>query len=331
MSDVTVAVVPRETVSESAAQLRTMIELSPAGTPFVVVTAGYPDSVVAELKALVDGIGATLISRPTFLTPNQSRNLALAAVKTPYVVFVDNDVTVSENWLEPLVDCARTTGAALVSPMVFEFYPKFSRVHMAGGEARIPVGADGKRGFHELHYLPHQVADTSAMPRTETELVEFHTILVDAEWLRAQGGLDERISSFAEHWDLCILAAQSNRSVWIEPASRVNYSPPKNLTPEDIRFYEVRWSPEWFGMSIDRLIEKYELNPADPALKESWRWLRNHRSHRFTGLKKRLRPVLGKHLSDQVTKHWLMPLSDRFSSHRQEDLASWQQTAAGSH
>lgn len=327
INDVTVAVVPRETISESAKQLRTMIEHSPQGTPFIVVTGGYSEDVMAELRQLTAGAGGQLISRPGFLTPNQGRNLALAAVKTKYVVFIDNDVTVGENWLEPLVDCAQSTGAALVSPLVYEFYPQFTRVHMAGGEASIPVRPNGKRGFHEKHLLPHEVADTSGLQRMQTELVEFHTLLVETEWLRAQGGLDERVCSFAEHWDLCMLAAQSGRTVWLEPASRVNYSPPKTLTGEDVRFYELRWSPEWFRISIDRLVEKYQLDPQDEPLRETWRWLRNHRSHRHTALKKRLRPVLGRHLSDQVAKHWLMPLHDRFKSHRREDYVSWERAA----
>ena len=154
INDVTVAVVPRETISESAKQLKTMIERSPQGTPFVVVTGGYSDAVVAQLADLTATAGGELISRPNFLTPNQGRNLALGAVKTKYVVFIDNDVTVSEGWLEPLVDCARSTGAALVSPLVYEFYPLFTRVHMAGGEASIPLRPNGKRGFHEKHLLP---------------------------------------------------------------------------------------------------------------------------------------------------------------------------------
>lgn len=45
------------------------------------------------------------------LTPDETRNLGMAQVKTPYTVFVDNDVLVTPGRLEPLIACADDTKA----------------------------------------------------------------------------------------------------------------------------------------------------------------------------------------------------------------------------
>jgi GT2 family glycosyltransferase len=52
-----------------------------------------------------------------YLAPNEARRLGLEEVRTPYVVFIDNDVLVSPGWLGALVRCAEETGAWLVGPV----------------------------------------------------------------------------------------------------------------------------------------------------------------------------------------------------------------------
>jgi glycosyltransferase involved in cell wall biosynthesis len=53
-----------------------------------------------------------------FLPTNTARNVALRHASGKYVVFVENDVVVSENWLSTLVACAEETGATVVSPLI---------------------------------------------------------------------------------------------------------------------------------------------------------------------------------------------------------------------
>ena len=62
----------------------------------------------------------TLVRRDDYLSPNDARNLGFACVDTPYVAFVDNNAVVGDGWLDDLLECARTTSAAFVSPVYCE-------------------------------------------------------------------------------------------------------------------------------------------------------------------------------------------------------------------
>ena len=75
-----------------------MAQVSPsAGTAAVV--GGY-DASVPPIGA-VDGAVVVRLDRNT--GPGEARNAGLAAVSTPFVAFVDTDVTVSPGWLTSLL------------------------------------------------------------------------------------------------------------------------------------------------------------------------------------------------------------------------------------
>lgn len=292
--ETTVAFVPRETISRTIPALRDLLRHTPADTQWIAVLAGFPATIKAEVAEMLRSVGGELIDGPTLLPPNHARNLALERARGRYIAFVDNDVTVSENWLSALVDCARETGATIVGPMTFEAYPGFRRIHMAGGEIGTPALGNGLHGYEEKHYHAHVLLEDITTPiiRSETGLVEFHTVLVETAWLKSQGGLDPGLLSVSEHWDMCFTATQQGRRIFIEPASRVNYAPPRELTAEDIRFFNLRWSAEWCERSLDRLAEKHHIAPR--ALRGVSRFVAEHRRHRFSCLHRRLQQKLGR-------------------------------------
>ncbi|MCU0796172.1 MAG: glycosyltransferase [Akkermansiaceae bacterium] len=326
--ETTVAFIPRETVSRTVPALRDLIRNTPSGSQMIAVVAGFPETIKNEVTEMLRSVGGEVIDGPTFLPPNHARNLALEKAKGRYIAFVDNDVTVAENWLSPLVDCARETGAAIVGPMTFEGYPEFRRIHMAGGEISAPPLAGGLHGYCEAHHHAHRLlADISEpIARSETELVEFHTVLVETEWLRSQGGLDPRLLSVSEHWDMCFTAARQGRLIYIEPESRVNYAPPRDLTPEDIRFFNLRWSMEWCTRSLDHLSEKHRI--ARRELRGVQRFVIEHRFHRFSPLKHRLKKSCGSIIGSLLTiitgACLLLPDSLKLRA----DLKKWRSTCS---
>jgi len=94
-----------------------------------------------------------LIRTEGYLTPNHARNLALAQVKSKYVVSLDNDVLVTPGALEALVRCAEETAASVVGPVTCTI------VHSAGGLAHIEERHGHRRFVHQNHFESARLED----------------------------------------------------------------------------------------------------------------------------------------------------------------------------
>lgn len=322
----TLAVVIRETLSETPQRLAALLKATTETLELIVVNAGLPPDLAAETRRIVEQYNGRVINLGGFATPNESRNAALTASRTKFIAFVDNDVQVMPGWLSALTTCAEETGAAIVGPLVYELYPAFTTVHVAGGDGGVVTLPDGRRSFWERHnhakekVPPEQLR---AIGRQKTGLVEFHTILIDADWLRARGGLDPEMASLAEHWDLCLMAKADNRDIYFEPASVINYTPPRRLTADDQRYYALRWSQRWHDITIRRLIEKYALAKDDPGLHGMTRWFRYHQAHPHTGLQRKLSRYVGRHFAGQFVRHIYLPFRNRFGRNINQDIREW--------
>lgn len=306
--DVTVCFVPRETVSSTIRNLDRLIA-HVDGARIVAVDPGYPAEVGTELFRRVQAAGGSVVRFDGFITPNQARNAALQHVKTKYVVFVDNDATVEDGWLLPLVECARATGAVIVTPLIFERFPQFRYIHLAGGECGLTVNSRGLREMKDRHTLSGHdiVAEPLALEAGPTELAEFHAVLVDVAFLRSIGGLDPNLLSLHEHWDMCMQAHLRGLSVWFEPRSRVTYTPPMPANDDDLAYFELRWCDEFTERSLNHLIEKYDLDPTHHTLHALRKFVRNHQTHRLARVRSSLRRVLGPKWSHRIVRDVVNP------------------------
>src|SRR5262245_10713659 len=102
----TIAFVPREVFCTTQRSLESLYDRTTTPFELVCVDGGSPPAVREYLARQAREKQFTLVRTDHYLTPNQARNLAAKYVRTPYVAYVDNDVIVSEGWLEPLVKCA---------------------------------------------------------------------------------------------------------------------------------------------------------------------------------------------------------------------------------
>jgi glycosyltransferase involved in cell wall biosynthesis len=129
----TVAIVPRERFSFAQRSLENVLAHTPRPFEMLYVDGGSPAHVRDYLRRQADRHEFRLIRTEHYVSPNTARNLAAAAVRTKYVVFIDNDALVSPGWLGPLVDCAEATGAWVVGPIYCEgepmgsHWPRFGR------------------------------------------------------------------------------------------------------------------------------------------------------------------------------------------------------------
>jgi GT2 family glycosyltransferase len=185
----------------------------------------------------------------------------LAQVKTKYLVFVDNDVIVSPGWLEALVQCAEETGAAVVGPLMCQNEPIHEIVHFAGGQSHVWQDNTGRRRIREKMYSQGQrVADLrDGLERQQTELAEFHCVLVRTEIFERIGPLDEKMLNTKEHLDFCMTVQEAGGTVYFEPASLVTYVPGPPLEWSDLHYYMLRWSDAWTINSLHRLRDKWNL------------------------------------------------------------------------
>ncbi|MGF1596212.1 MAG: glycosyltransferase family 2 protein [Acidimicrobiales bacterium] len=260
---VTIVVTPRERFGLSQASLESIYANTTVDFRLVYVDGNAPSRTGNYLRSTAAERGFELISSPEYLSPNRARNLGLAGVTTPFVVFVDNDLVVAKGWLRRLLACAEETGAAIVGPLYMEGDPGQDIVHMAGGDYTLD-GETGKRRFTTVHRLQGQRLDEigTELVREPVGFVEFHCLLARTDFVRSIGGFDEALLSTREHLDLCLIASERSEQVYFEPSSRVTYLTPPPIDRADLSFFLRRWSEQWNEASLEHFCAKYGIAPS---------------------------------------------------------------------
>jgi hypothetical protein len=210
-----------------------------------------------------------------------------------------------------LQQCADETGAWVVGPLYFEHEPEQSRLHMAGGVCRIQQDDQGRRYYLERHHHPHcEISQVDQQfVRCQTELIEFHTVLVSMAAFERLGPLDEGLLCNGEHGDLCLLVQQAGEKVFLEPNSRITYIPPRRLEPADREFFNLRWSEAWIAATIRHMAQKWNLSPDHPESRNSLQWVRNHRRY-GSDLLAKMRKLVGRKLTSSLQKRLLNRLEE---------------------
>jgi GT2 family glycosyltransferase len=259
-SRVTVIVVQRERFSFTRRSLDSLYASTAAPFDLIYVDAGSPRHVQRYLDTRARARAFHLVREPHYLPPNRARNVALARAKSRYVVFVDNDVVFSPGWLDALVSCAEETGADVVTPLMCIGTPVHTVVHVAGGTITVS-GTGSERRLKEVQRFEGRpvVEVRPRLVREETELAEFHCILVRRALFDRTAPLDERLLSTSEHLDFCLTVRQHGGKVVFEPRSLITYVPPPPLALSDVPYYLLRWSDEWNMASETHFHAKWNL------------------------------------------------------------------------
>lgn len=262
--DVTIIVSPRERFSYTRESLESIYEHTKYPFNLIYIDGGSPRHIKDYLIQQAEQKQFQIIRTDYYLSPNRARNIGLAQVTTKYVVFIDNDVVVTPDWLKPLVECAEETKATVVSPLICQYLPLHTEVHCAGGQSRVAVETPGettrRRIIEKIYHQGRNIADVlSQLQRQETGLAEFHCMMVRTEIFEQIGFLDEKLLNTKEHIDFCILVTQAGGKVYLEPASLMTYVPTSQLELTDIPYYMLRWSDAWEIASLKHLREKWNI------------------------------------------------------------------------
>lgn len=302
-AEVTLIVTPRERWSLAKRSLEVLLAATVPPFHLVYVDAGMPEPLSRWVAEEAARRGFRHLRIGHFLSPNEARNAGLAQACTPYVVFIDNDVFPSEGWLEPLLACARETGAGVVAPLICQGEPLHAEVHQAGGAFAADVAAffaapAGSRELRDDMFRQGEALETAraALGRSAIQTCEFHCVLVRRDLFDRIGPLDPAMLATKEHLDFSMAVAAAGEAMLLEPASVVTYVFPSRsspLTPEDEPYFRLRWSPEWQRRSLAHLTRKWGLRP-DGLVRE----LAGHATWRYQEalLKPRLRrvPLIGR-------------------------------------
>ena len=262
---VTVAVVPRETVSQVQASLENLIGSTRVPYRLVIVDGCYPKRTRRWLDDFARQHDATLLRSDRPLTPNEARNAVLGAVDTEYVVFLDDNCFVRDRWLERLLECAQETGAGIVAPLYgFRTAPTGKEtVHVFALQAHVET-VEGSRVVVDRHLYSGKPLDEAVaeLSRTRAEAAEFHCMLVRTRIFDELGPLDEQLITAREHLDVCMRARDAGYEVWYEPAAVAVYEFPIPLPSRDRAFFVYRWSRTLTARTLDHFAETWRLDPA---------------------------------------------------------------------
>ena len=258
---VTIVVVPRERFSYAQKSLESIYEHTQIPFKLIYVDGNAPKKLKAYLERQSQLKGFELLRTNHYLYPNHARNLGLQQVDTDYLAFVDNDVVVSPGWLSALVNCAKETGAAVVGPLMCQHEPIHQEIHFAGGESHVWVDQLGRRRLREkmLHQGKRVVDMRNRLQRMETELAEFHCVLVQRSLFGKIGQLDEAMLNTKEHLDFCMTVREVGETVYFEPDSLVTYVPGPPQEVADVHYYMLRWSNAWTLASLNQMRAKWNL------------------------------------------------------------------------
>ncbi|MDQ6780067.1 MAG: glycosyltransferase [Candidatus Eremiobacteraeota bacterium] len=290
----TIVVTPREQFSKARRSLESILAHTDPSVPLVYVDGNSPPALARYLQQQAARHGFTLLRTEHYLAANEARNLALPRTQTKYVVFVDNDVSVSAGWFEKLIACAEETGAWAVGPLYLIDDPAKQLIHTVGADLKI-IEEDGVRRLHERHLFSHQPVSKvkDQLVRRPIDLVEFHCMLVRRDALDRLGPLDEGLISFFDHIDFCLQVAQAGGTIFSEPTAVVTHLAPPPFSWSDLPCFFLRWSDAWMKPSITRFAQKHRLDLDDEDFRGHRRYRDGHRLRLLGRARGMLRRIAG--------------------------------------
>jgi GT2 family glycosyltransferase len=292
--NVTIVVVQRERFSSAPASLNSLYSNTTAPFKLVYVDGGSPPEIRDFLVQQSSLRHFTLLRFEHYLTPNEARNIGLARVQTPFVVFVEDNIQFFPGWLDKLLEAAVARDAWLAGPTYLEEHLGTRLVHMAGGEMRIDE-IDGQRRFHQDHrFLRVPLDDVQDQLTTgPTELLEFHCMLARTEIFGRLGKLDEGLMSLLDHDDLCMSVTHAGGLILYVADAMICQLIPPPFEAYDLPYFLLRWSEEWNRASVDRFARKWDLDADDPVLAHTLVWAMYHRQLALSRLSWPLGKVAG--------------------------------------
>jgi hypothetical protein len=264
--DVTIVISPKDRFSTTQDHLQKVRGYAP-GVPIIHVLCGPMPRQTREFLERQAGLDPDLELLDTgaaFANPYNLRNLALAQVRSKYVMFLFNDVEpLNAGWLAALHRSAEAHPEADVfQPFIWE-----------GAEAPHATWIDLRFLRHDGELLcihpngPADVpADPSALPEKEQPyFVEDHAFFARTGFLKAQSILDPGAAYTREFLDMALTMRFRGARTRSVPSSQVLYAVPYEMRPGDLLYFCHRRSWSVSRGSVEYLQRKWGFRYWDDA------------------------------------------------------------------
>lgn len=146
-------------------------------------------------------------------------NDALKEIEAEYYLLLNSDIEVTENWLEPMIECMKDPNVAGVQPKILSYQYKNQFEH---------AGASG--GFLDRNYFPFcrgrifdkfEVDSGQYDYKMEVFWATGAALLIRSKLFHEVGGFDEAFFAHMEEIDLCWRLKNMGYSFYVEPKSIV--------------------------------------------------------------------------------------------------------------
>jgi GT2 family glycosyltransferase len=264
-ANATVVVVARDRWAQAPATLDRLLAHTDPRHDVVVVDARAPRRIGAVFDRLAASGRIRVARRGKSLAANAARNVGADGVRTDWIAFIENDVELSDGWLDRLIAEGEARGAASAYPAYVHPGNQGLSVHGLGADLDIGTSAAGLRYIREhQHDLNRPWAELAGRldpaPRVQSE---FHAVAMRREFLESMGGLDEGLLSWFDHTDLALHHVERGAEAWLVPDVTCTYLAPPPVALADAPFFLLRWGRAWYERSLDRLCTAWNLDPAD--------------------------------------------------------------------
>ena len=255
MIEATVVITPRDRYSGIIECLQNLYDCTHLPFKVIVLDLDYPKKLKNQIREFVGNKPNATVFPLGRVIPMEALRQIRSHIKTPYTIFLDNDSNVTQGWLGPLLETART-GAAVVSPLTLEKEGMDIgaplRNHIYTSEIRV---VDVQDKPYLIEYKPYRRALPHEIPKhiAETDLFELHCVLFNTKVLQ-EIELPQMV--IREHIDIGMQIRARGEKLLAEPRSVIEFD---NLgtpmTRDDMKFFWFRWSYQFAKESAD-LFEK---------------------------------------------------------------------------
>lgn len=265
MSDMTIGFVPRDRFCKAAESLQRIFDNTHIPFTLVVVDCNIPERFRREMEEVLEGRDNVKVLRTgRYMLTNEAHNLIMREATGQFLCLIENDILVEDDWLSPLLSACEEYSAEVAVPIILERQEEFEKIHFddrLGHISSIP-GADGpKVEIHLRSTSKEYDLDTS---RRTIGMLETHCMLCRIDVFQRTGPFDESLNTRAEV-DFSLALHHAGARIVFEPKSRVIYSPPPPVFPEERDYYLFKWDLQRAAENHRHLVDKWNLAELPPS------------------------------------------------------------------
>jgi len=312
--EVTIVIIQRNMFSTTMMNLNSVYDNTDIPFDLIYLDAGSPSHIQKYLIKESAQKKFRYFRSRIYLPPNIMRKMALDLIKTPFALFLDNDCTVNKGWLSQLIATAKETNAWLVGPVYLENVQGQVQVHMMGGRAGRAQHPPGYRYLlnPDSPHIPESACDVP-VSRFETELLEFHCILLNLDQFPEKPPVDEKLYSMHEHNDLCLYVLKKEGPIIMDPKVKVTFLDPPPFKWYDLPVFFIRWSERWNRLSLYHFKKKWSLTDDDPSIPGALFYGSKFRRKYLFPARKNISKLLGERMTDLLFRYCVYPLEKRIN------------------